>query len=1046
MIKKILFLLMGFLPIALHAQLSGNYTINPSLPASATNYQSFTTAIAALNAPTGISAAVTFTVSAATYTGQYTLNAVVGASAVNRITFVKAAGVNRPVLTFAATSGVTDYILRLDDTDYLTLDGLNIEPTSTTNECCIDFFRVANVSINKTNNGITIQNCQFTSATNISSLSCIMGANFYDTATPSASNNTRISDLLISNNLFIGFDRTIYLQGVVSNANTGNQLNGYNNISIIGNQIYPGSFMTADNPIILSGINSGEISNNTIWSYAGGIGLSSTYGEGGTIAIYNNTINASVNNDGIVSIQPKGIHLVDCENTTVNIYNNSISVQDGLYPTNIYGIYIENITGIVNVFNNTISLYSSDGGTVGYGFSTSSSTLNTGILRVHNNIIKTNGLGAGLVVFPPVGNSGLGTPNIQFNYNDYFGGSLLAIWFGTQHTTMASLRAASGMDAQSISADPLLVITATGGYRIGCGSPCLDAGTNVQVLPAATTDIVGNPRIQNTTVDMGAFEILNGSATAAITKSNDLACGVNAATLTATGSGTYLWSNNSANNAITVNTAGVYTVTVTNTAACGATTATATVLVSMLNTGSLSPVITVTGTTCPKTLTATGGASYLWSTSAATATISAAMTNTYTVTASSSTGCSGTATVTVDCCNLQITELRTLIYVHAQAVTFPTPTITGCAAGSTLTYLWEFGDGTTSTLASPTKTYTSIGNYTVCLTVTCTATNGTYCRAKCCRAVNIGKNCPTLYPTFAVNTPATGLVYTFTGTIQSASVVPAPVSTYEIYKTLGNILVTTLTGTNATYTFPAADEYTVCRNLAYTTDATYGTYCTNKNCRKITVMPTAGCNAAAKFVATTYKANPLNVTFNASSYSTGASAYYWEYSTSPTGAFAQLGTATNAALGIPTFLFPSTGIYWVRLTLNKGTACETGIIVRINLNSFSCTSSSTTTPAPANRTVNPDGSIEVGNSDINDGIGLYPNPADSHVIVTFGNDIKATTLIKVFDMKGQLVTSFRTQDGDSQAIIDLANQSAGMYLFHIENENGERLVKKVMKQ
>ncbi|MEY4925880.1 MAG: hypothetical protein RI894_316 [Bacteroidota bacterium] len=458
------------------------------------------------------------------------------------------------------------------------------------------------------------------------------------------------------------------------------------------------------------------------------------------------------------------------------------------------------------------------------------------------------------------------------------------------------------------------------------------------------------------------------------------------------------------------------------------------------------PIITVAGASCPKTLSTSGYTTYLWSNSATTASISAASTGIYTVTVTNAAGCTGTATVLVDCCNLQITEMRSLIYVHAQAVTFPTPTVTGCAAGSVLTYLWDFGDGSTSTLASPTRTYAAVGVYNVCLTVTCTTANGSFCRVKCCRDVNIGKNCPSLYPTFSFTTPATGLAYTFTGTIQSTSVVPAPTSTYEIYNSTNTLL--TLTGTNVTYAFPSSGEYTVCRNLAYTADgvsstANYGAYCANRNCRKLTVMPTTGCNAAAKFVATTYKANPLNVTFNASSYSTGATAYYWEYSTSPTGAFTQLGTAANSILGTPAFLFPSTGVYWVRLTVNKGTACETAIIARINLNGFTCTSSSSTNP---NRTINPDGSIEIGNSDINDGIGLYPNPTDSNVTITFGNDIKATTMVKVFDMKGTLIASFRTQEGDSQTVIDLSNQAAGMYLFHIENENGERLVKKVIKE
>ena len=42
-------------------------------------------------------------------------------------------------------------------------------------------------------------------------------------------------------------------------------------------------------------------------------------------------------------------------------------------------------------------------------------------------------------------------------------------------------------------------------------------------------------------------------------------------------------------------------------------------------------------------------------------------------------------------------------------------TCSGCAAP--MTYFWEFGDGNTSTMASPTHTYASPNNYTICLTV-----------------------------------------------------------------------------------------------------------------------------------------------------------------------------------------------------------------------------------------------------------------------------------------------------------------------------------------
>lgn len=44
-----------------------------------------------------------------------------------------------------------------------------------------------------------------------------------------------------------------------------------------------------------------------------------------------------------------------------------------------------------------------------------------------------------------------------------------------------------------------------------------------------------------------------------------------------------------------------------------------------------------------------------------------------------------------------------------------------------LSYQWDFGDGTTSTLAAPSHTYSSIGLYTVCLTVSSGTCSNTYC-------------------------------------------------------------------------------------------------------------------------------------------------------------------------------------------------------------------------------------------------------------------------------------------------------------------------------
>ncbi len=122
----LLFVIMvALLPLAVFAQLSGNYTIDPSLAASSTNFLNFTAAVNALNTQ-GVSGPVTITAAPGTYSNEtwpIQINAVVGASATNRIT-LRGSGIVNIQYPYIDNGNLS--IVKLNGADYITLDSLSI--------------------------------------------------------------------------------------------------------------------------------------------------------------------------------------------------------------------------------------------------------------------------------------------------------------------------------------------------------------------------------------------------------------------------------------------------------------------------------------------------------------------------------------------------------------------------------------------------------------------------------------------------------------------------------------------------------------------------------------------------------------------------------------------------------------------------------------------------------------------------------------------------------------------------------------------------------
>ncbi len=128
-----------------------------------------------------------------------------------------------------------------------------------------------------------------------------------------------------------------------------------------------------------------------------------------------------------------------------------------------------------------------------------------------------------------------------------------------------------------------------------------------------------------------------------------LTCATTSVTLTATGGGTYAWSNAATTPSITVSSSGTYRVTVTGANGCTTTASRAVSNNTTPPTITFSPAIsTLTCGTPSRTITASGGGTYLWNTGATTAALTVNSAGSYTVTVTGATnGCTASATRSV---------------------------------------------------------------------------------------------------------------------------------------------------------------------------------------------------------------------------------------------------------------------------------------------------------------------------------------------------------------------------------------------------------------
>ncbi len=456
-----------------------------------------------------------------------------------------------------------------------------------------------------------------------------------------------------------------------------------------------------------------------------------------------------------------------------------------------------------------------------------------------------------------------------------------------------------------------LTLTASGGgtYNWTQGSSNLGSNTAISInTPGTYIVTVTSPNGCTAISSVNVTQNIQ-NPTAVITNTpntNTLTCATTNIALTASGGGTYVWSNGTTNlgttAAINVTAPGVYTVTVTGANGCSST-ALATILQDLTApTATLTNNSNTTTLTCSQTsisLTASGGTAYSWSNGTSivgtSANLSVNLPGTYTVTVTGANGCTTTQTITIT----QTTAAPIVSIANAPNASELTCSLSSIALTATggATYSWS--NGTTVLGTSATLNVTNPGTYTV------TATGANGCSTTASTVITQNITAPTALITSNPNT-------TMLSCTNSAISLTA---TGGIAYAWSN--GSTSLGTNASISISTPGTYTVTVTAANGCTSTASTTITQNN-----QAPTVSIAATANGVLT---CSTTTITLTGSS-STGTGTATWLNGATvlSTGPISGTGNVANYVVSSP-------GTYTLNILEANGCLGTTNYIVTQNI-------------------------------------------------------------------------------------------------------------------
>ncbi len=378
----------------------------------------------------GIDGAVTFNILSGTYNEQVDIDGpITGISPTNTVTFQSSSGNSSDVtINYQATGAADNYVFRLNNLEYVTLQKLTIQALGTVYSHVIKLSNLNGEIIIKDNVLNGYANAQVGISQSV--IICDDEGGF--------------SSCKIENNTITGGSRGIHLD---AGTTTGGILISGNNIQCNSKGIF------------ISDVGTPEVTSNTIVCNDDGIRIENSPApqirqniittNGSEYALYlfncDNNILIEKNKINSTSSAPKGIFLNGCDGGSGSLSNNIINNFIQSYD---YGIGIA-ASSWINIYHNSVNI--EDYPLTNIGVSQALFIDNATNLDIRNNIFSNNRGG-----FAIKGNNT--STFIHFDFNNlHSSGSNIGRWNITSCSTLTDFQTESGTNSNSFDVDPNFV-------------------------------------------------------------------------------------------------------------------------------------------------------------------------------------------------------------------------------------------------------------------------------------------------------------------------------------------------------------------------------------------------------------------------------------------------------------------------------------------------------------------------------------------------------------------------------------------------------------